>query len=101
MRDMTCPSTYLTPELLPLLEAPTTILYAEKEGAVLSDGSPARAAFERSCPSYFPRGEVHVVANPRGAPVQHASLVFHAENFLPFFAGFFRQLKYRKALGFA
>lgn len=101
MRDMACPSTYLTPELLPLSEAPTTILYAEKEGAVLSEGSPARTALERSCASYFPRGTLRVVANPRGAPVQHASLVFHAENFLPLFAGFYRQLKYRKALGVA
>jgi pimeloyl-ACP methyl ester carboxylesterase len=99
MRAMACPSTYLTPELLPLSEAPTLILYAEKEGAVLTEQSPARAALERSCRAYFPRGEVRLVSNPRGNPVQHASLIFHAENFLPFFGSFFRRLKYRKALG--
>ena len=101
MSAMACPSTYLTPELLPLSEAPALILYAEKEGAVLNESSPARAALERACRAYFPRGELRTVSNPRGAPVQHASLVFHAENFLSFFRVFYRRLKYRKALGVA
>lgn len=98
MRDMACPSTYLTPELLPLSEAPALILYAEKEGAVLSEQSPARAVLERACRSFFPRGACHVVRNPRGTPVQHASLIFHVENFLPFFGRFYRGLKKRKSL---
>ena len=98
LRALACPSTYLTPELLPLSTAPALILYAEKEGSVLCEASPARAALERAGRAFFPRGETKVVANPRGNPVQHASLVFHAENFLPHFGTFYRRLKYRKAL---
>lgn len=98
MREMACPSTYLTPELLPLSHAPALILYAEKESSVLSAHSPARSALERSCRSFFPFGACHVVRNPRGAPVQHASLLFHVENFLPYFGGFYRGLKKRKVL---
>ncbi len=101
LRDLACPSTYLTPELLPLSIAPTLILYAEKEGAVLREDSPARTAFERAGKAFFPRGEVRTVDNPRGNPVQHASLVFHAENFLPHFGAFYRRLKHRKSLGVA
>lgn len=92
LADMACPSTYLTPELLPLNHAPALILYAEKEGAVLSAASPARAALERSCRAFFPAGRVAVVANRRGNPVQHASLVFHLEDFLPHFGRFYRSL---------
>ena len=98
MRDMACPSTYLTPELLPLCHAPALILYAEKEGSVLSAHSSARDTLERSCRTFFPMGEYHVVRNPRGTPVQHASLLFHVENFLPYFGRFYRSLKKRKAL---
>lgn len=101
MAEMACPSTYLTPELLPLCEAPTLILYAEKEGAVLRERASARPVLERACRSFFPQGETREVRNTRGAPVQHASLIFHAENFLPCFAGFYRRLKYRKPLGIA
>ena len=101
MRDLSCPASYLTPELLPLSHAPTLILYAEKEGSVLRDDSPARAALERACRTFFPRGETRTVDNPRGNPVQHASLVFHAENFLPHFGAFYRRLKHRKSLGVA
>jgi hypothetical protein len=98
MREMACPSTYLTPELLPLSLAPALILYAEKESAVLSAHSPARSTLERACRSFFPHGACHVVRNPRGTPVQHASLIFHVENFLPYFGRFYRGLKKRKAL---
>lgn len=98
---MACPSTYLTPELLPLSEAPALVLYAEKEDSVVRADSPARAALERAGPAFFPRGRVLTVRNPGGAPVQHASLVFHAENFLPWIGGFYRALKPRKALGSA
>jgi len=97
MRDMASPSGYLTPELLPLSEAPALILYAEKEGAVISERSPARFALERACRAFFPRGECRVVGNPRGTPVQHASLIFHVGDFLPHFGKFYRGLKTRKA----
>lgn len=99
LREMACPSTYLTPELLPLTEAPALVLYAEKEDAVVRADSPARAALERAGRAFFPRGRVHTVRNPGGPPVQHASLVFHAENFLPWIGDFYRALKPRKALG--
>lgn len=99
MKAMASPSSYLTPELLPLSDAPALILYAEKEGAVISERSPARFALERACRAFFPRGECRVVGNPRGAPVQHASLIFHVGNFLPHFGKFYRGLKTRKAVG--
>ena len=95
LRDMASPSSYLTPELLPLSEAPALVLYAEKEDAVLTARAPGRFALERACAAFFPRGVCRVVSNPRGAPVQHASLIFHAENFLPHFGRFYRSLKTR------
>ena len=98
LREMACPSTYLTPELLPLCLAPALVLYAEKEESVMRTDSPARAALERAGQAFFPRGRVHTVRNPGGAPVQHASLVFHAENFLPWISDFYRALKPRKHL---
>lgn len=98
-----CPSSYLTPELLPLSTAPTLVLYAEREDAVIDATSPARLALERSCRAFFPAGRVALVVNPRGAPVQHASLVFHLENFLPHFGRFYRALpratRHRAATG--
>lgn len=101
LRDMACPASYHTPELLPLHPAPTLVLYAEKEGSVLRDASPARAIFERACRTFFPRGETRTVRNSRGGAVQHASLLFHVANFLPVFTGFYRRLKHRKALEIA
>ncbi|MCX6937378.1 MAG: alpha/beta hydrolase [Verrucomicrobia bacterium] len=98
MQAMACPSTYLTPELLPLSSAPTLILYAEKEGAVLSDRAPGRQALEKACASFFPRGICRVIHNPHGPPIQHASLIFHASNFLPVLGRFYRSLKNRKTL---
>jgi hypothetical protein len=96
MREMACPSTYLTPELLPLSDAPTLVLYAEKEDAVLSAHSPVRATLERACRAFFPRGECRTVINRGGTAVQHASLIFHVENFMPYFGRFYRSLKNRK-----
>ena len=101
MKAMASPSSYLTPELLPLTEAPALVLYAEKEGAVISERSPARFALERACAAFFPNGACRIVSNPRGSPVQHASLIFHAENFLPHIGKFYRGLKNRKALAAA
>lgn len=93
MREMASPASYLTPELLPLHDAPTLVLYAEKEGAVLHDNAPGRRALEGACPAFFPRGSCRVVSNPDGAPVQHASLIFHVGNFLPIIEGFYKTLK--------
>jgi pimeloyl-ACP methyl ester carboxylesterase len=96
--EMASPASYLTPELLPLTNAPVLVLYAEKEGAVLRDEAPGRRTLESACPAFFPRGAFHVVTNPRGNPVQHASLLFHVANFLPLFDRFYRGLKKRKVL---
>lgn len=98
LSEMASPASYLTPELLPLHDAPTLVLYAEKEGAVLREEAPGRRALETACGAFFPRGECRVVANPGGAPVQHASLVFHIGNFLPVLGKFYRGLKNRKVL---
>lgn len=81
---------------LPLTEAPTLILYAEKENAVLAAESPTRRALESAHQFWFPEGRVRLITNPRGAPVQHASLVFHCANFLPEISAFYRRLKTRK-----
>lgn len=81
---------------LPLTAAPVLILYAEKESAVLVESSPTQRALMSAAPCWFPQGEVRVISNPRGAPVQHASLIFHCANFLPPILGFYRRLKSRK-----
>ncbi len=98
LRAMVPPSSYFTPELLPLTDAPTLILYAEKEGAVITEHSPAKFALEHACRAFFPQGECRVVRNPRGTPVQHASLLFHINNFQPYFSRFYRGIKNRKLL---
>ena len=84
---------YFSPALLPLSDAPTLILYAEKEGAVITESSPTRFVFEKAHRAYFPHSDCRRVSNPTGSPVQHASLIFHYFNFLPPIAGFYRQLK--------
>jgi hypothetical protein len=99
MREMASPASYLTPELLPLTEVPVLVLYAEKEDTVIAEGSPARAALQQACTRFFPEGVCRVVRSPRGEPVQHASLIFHAEDFLPHFSRFYRDVKnFRPAL---
>ncbi len=77
----------------PLCIAPTLILYAEKESAVLTETSPTRHELERRVARWFPCGRLHVVTNPRGTPVQHASLIFHCFNFLPVISAFYQRLK--------
>ncbi len=94
MRSMASPASYLTPELLPLCDAPALVLYAEKEGSVLRDDAPGRRALETACFTFFPRGACKLVANPRGAAVQHASLIFHIGNFLPPIAAFYKTLRH-------
>ncbi len=78
----------------PLSLAPTLILYAEKEGAVLHDRSPTRAALGTTLSAFFPCGTHHVVSGGT-SPVQHASLIFHYFQFLPPITAFYRQLKTR------
>lgn len=97
MQAMASPSGYLTPELLPLCEAPSLVLYAEKEGSVLREEAPGRRALEGACTAFFPRGSCKLVTNPRGAAVQHASLIFHVGNFLPLIANFYKTLKPARA----
>lgn len=79
----------------PLSLAPTLVLYAEKEGAVLHERSPTRAALASTLSAFFPNGTVHVVAGGT-SPVQHASLIFHYFQFLPPVTAFYRGLKTRK-----
>ena len=85
-----------SPHLLPLTESPVLILYAEKESAVLVETSPTRRALLSAAQFWFPHSETRVITNPRGAPVQHASLIYHGANFLPPILGFYRRLKSRK-----
>jgi hypothetical protein len=76
----------------PLSPAPTLILYSEKEGAVIREGSPTRAALEAHLREHFPAGDLRVVSGG-ATPVQHASLIFHYFQFLPHVAAFYRLLK--------
>jgi pimeloyl-ACP methyl ester carboxylesterase len=77
----------------PLLTAPTLVLFAEKEGAVLRDDAPGRLALESRLAAWFPRGRCLTVCNQSGHPVQHASLIFHAWDFLPAITTFYRTLR--------
>lgn len=87
-------SPWSSPEQLPLSEAPTLVLYAEKETAVIAAGSPTRASFETALSAFFPRGALEVVSSGgEGNPVQHASLIFHYFQFLPRVSAFYRGLK--------
>jgi hypothetical protein len=47
-------------------------------------------------PTFFSRGEMRIVRNGSGNPVQHASLIFHYFQFLPHIVEFYRGLKSRK-----
>jgi len=93
LRQMQAPSAYFAPTMQPLSTAPTLILYAEKESAVLAATSPSRFVFEKAHRAYFPRSECRLIVNSTGSPVQHASLIFHYGNFLPPIAAFYRRLK--------
>ena len=96
LKQMLPPSAYFQLELLPLCDAPTLILYTEKEDAVIAEGSPTRRALAAVHRAYFPQSDCRVVCNPKGAPVQHASLIFHCTNFLPILAGFYRRVRMRR-----
>jgi pimeloyl-ACP methyl ester carboxylesterase len=79
----------------PLSGAPALILYAEKEGAVITDNSPSRAVFAGDLAALFPQGECAVVTGG-SSPVQHASLIFHCPQFLPHLDRFYRHLRTRR-----
>lgn len=98
LRDFLPPADYFSQNLLPLTAAPVLILFAENEDAVIDARSPTRFAFTHAHAAYFPRGTCLTLANPGGAPVQHASLIFHSANFLPHVTRFYRALKTRKLL---
>ena len=93
LRTLPPPSSYFAPELLPLTTAPTLILFAENEEAVLDALSPTRFVLERAHRAYFPDSAASVVASRGGSPVQHASLIFHVFDFLPPLSGFYQRLK--------
>jgi pimeloyl-ACP methyl ester carboxylesterase len=83
----------LTGGPVPLTAAPVLVLYAEKEDAVLAADSPTRRALDHAGRRWFPHLACRVITNPRGAPVQHASLIFHGFNFLPVITNFYHGLK--------
>lgn len=98
IQQLEAPSSYFSQTLLPLSEAPTLILYAEKESSVIADHSPTRFVLESAHRAYFPASQHKVITNHRGSPVQHASLIFHCFNFLPSISAFYRGVKNRKVL---
>jgi hypothetical protein len=99
LRQMLPPSSYFTPGLLPLCEAPALVMYAEKEESVVVSSSPARFAFETAHRAYFPRSRFVTVHNKTGnSPVQHASLIFHSRNFRPHLAAFYKSLRMRQVM---
>jgi alpha-beta hydrolase superfamily lysophospholipase len=92
------PSSYFSQTLLPLSEAPTLILYAEKESSVIAEHSPTRFVLESAHRAYFPQSQHKIITNHRGSPVQHASLIFHCFNFLPAISAFYRNVRNGKIL---
>jgi len=93
LAKMRAPSSYFSQKILPLSDAPTLIMYAEKESSVLSEQSPTRFALESAHRAYFPHSHFRVIANQDGNPVQHASLIFHCVNFTPPITAFYQHLK--------
>jgi pimeloyl-ACP methyl ester carboxylesterase len=98
LKHLEPPSSYFSQTLLPLSEAPTLILYAEKESSVIADHSPTRFVLESAHRAYFPQSQHKIITNHRGSPVQHASLIFHCFNFLPAISAFYRSVKNPKVL---
>lgn len=80
-------------EPTPLFSAPTLVLFAEKETSALVQSSPTWRELRERCSAWFPRGRCLTVTNSPENPVQHASLVFHAHNFQPHLAAFYRTLR--------
>ncbi|PTX92336.1 hypothetical protein [Opitutus sp. ER46] len=102
LQAMAPPPQYFSPAELPLTEAPAMILFAQCEDAVLDAAAPVRFALEQATAAYFPRGTTHQVRARVGLPpVQHASLVFHAFEFLPRLQAFYQCIRRRRTLPFA
>lgn len=96
LANMAAPTDYFLPHVLPLTTAPTLILFAEREDAVLVTEAPVRFALERAAQAYFSHAAVQTVAACKGeAPVQHASLVFHVFEFLPPLQAFYQAVRRR------
>jgi len=94
LRALTAPD----PGGAPLTDAPTLILYAENEDAVLAARAPGRTALERAPDAGFPRGACRLVTRRGpGGPVQHASLIFHGSDYRRPLAEFYARLKSGKA----
>jgi len=91
LRSLGHPATWGRPAA-PLCPAPALILYAEKEGSVISANSPTRRLLESERHGLFPASELRIVRGG-GTPVQHASLIFHHYQFLPHLASFYRRSK--------
>jgi hypothetical protein len=93
LKHIETPSSYFSQTLLPLSNAPTLILYSEKESSVIAEHSPTRFVLESAHHAYFPQSRHKIITNKSGSPVQHASLIFHYFNFLPSIADFYRSVK--------
>jgi hypothetical protein len=76
-----------------LHRAPTLILYAEKENAVLCATSPTTRELTGRPTAWFPAGCTTIVRNTPENPVQHASLIFHSPCFSTRLAAFYRPLR--------
>lgn len=94
LREMTPLTAMFSQALLPLTTAPTLVLFAEREDAVLDENSPTRFALERAHGAYFDNSRVVCVRSRTSeSPVQHASLIFHAFDFLPYVEAFYRRIR--------
>jgi hypothetical protein len=80
----------------PLCGAPALVLFAEKESAVLCASAPTERELRSRMTLWFPQGQCLTVCNSADNPVQHASLIFHARNFRPILAGFYRSLRQKQ-----
>jgi alpha-beta hydrolase superfamily lysophospholipase len=98
LKQFEAPSSYFSQALLPLTQAPTLILFAESEDAILAAHAPTKFVLEAAHQTYFPNSRCKTICNHRGSPVQHASLIFHCFNFLPPISRFYRGLKTSKLL---
>jgi pimeloyl-ACP methyl ester carboxylesterase len=76
-----------------LFAGPALVLFAEKENSVLVGSSPTWRELRARVGAWFPRGRGLTVTNTPDNPVQHASLIFHSQNFQPHLAAFYRALR--------
>lgn len=94
LAEMRPPTDYFGPGQLPLTTAPTLVLFAQAEEAVMDPRAPSLFAFRHAVRAYFPDGQVcEVASRPGDAPVQHASLIFHVFEFLPPIQAFYARLR--------